>query len=440
MESRRGKEGIGMKILILGGGGREHAVVWALARSGLAPELHAAPGNPGIAGIGETHPLDPCDAGAVVALAKRLRAELIVPGPEAPLVAGVADTLREEGFPVLGPGRSGARLEGSKAFSKRFLDRCGIPTAPFDVCADMAHVEAALAGRSAPFIVKADGLAAGKGVFVCADREEARAAAEGLLAGGLGEAGRTLVIEDFLPGRELSVLALIDGKTARLFPESQDHKRALDGDRGPNTGGMGAYAPVPWVDETLLDRIREDVFGPVLRGLEREGIDYRGILYAGLMIDRDGTIRVLEFNVRMGDPETQAILPILPWDLGEAALACASGDLKSLPEATRPTRSACCVVLAGKGYPESSSSGLPVEGLDPGRDGELHGGTGVLVFHAGTRRDASGTVVTAGGRILSVVGVAEDFEGARCRAYDRISSLSYAGMRFRTDIAAKARG
>jgi phosphoribosylamine--glycine ligase len=357
----------------------------------------------------------------------------------------VADALREAGFPVLGPGASGARLEGSKAFSKDFMARHRIPTAPFDVCRTPEEAAKALSRRSAPFVVKADGLAAGKGVFVCDRREEALEAASGLLAGGLGAAGRTLVIEDHLPGRELSVLALLDGRSARLLPESQDHKRAFDGDRGPNTGGMGAYAPVPWVDEALLDRVRETVFEPVLRGLREDRIDYRGVLYAGLMIDPEGTIRVLEFNVRMGDPETQAVLPVLPLDFGEAALACARGDLGSLPERfPKPFRSACCVVLAGENYPERSPDGRLIEGLRRTGD-RLEKGEGVLVFHAGTKRakgspGSAGPVVTSGGRILGVVGVGADFERARRRAYERVAGLRFEGMRFRTDIAARARG
>lgn len=435
-----------MKALVIGGGGREHAIAWSLSRSPLIGEVHSAPGNPGLESLGPVHSLDPLDPAAAVALARRIGAGLVVPGPEAPLVAGVADALREAGFPVLGPGASGARLEGSKAFSKDFMARHRISTAPFDVCRTPEEAAKALSRRSAPFVVKADGLAAGKGVFVCDRREEALEAASGLLAGGLGAAGRTLVIEDHLPGRELSVLALLDGRSARLLPESQDHKRAFDGDRGPNTGGMGAYAPVPWVDEALLDRVRETVFEPVLRGLREDRLDYRGVLYAGLMIDPEGTIRVLEFNVRMGDPETQAVLPVLPLDFGEAALACARGDLGSLPERfPKPFRSACCVVLAGENYPERSPDGRLIEGLEPDRDGRLEGGEGVLVFHAGTKRakaspGSAGPVVTSGGRILGVVGVGADFERARRRAYERVAGLRFEGMRFRTDIAARARG
>ena len=277
-----------MKILLLGGGAREHAIAFALKKSEKVETLDAAPGNPGIARLARCHDIDPCDPASVLSLVEAIHADHVVMGPEAPLVAGVADTLREKGIPVFGPGKLGARLEGSKAFAKEFMKRHGIPTAPFDIASNMDQAETALRSRKPPYVVKADGLAAGKGAFLPDTLEEAREVCRSLLVEGeLGEAGRVVVIEDFLPGTEITILAVTDGHTFRLLPSSQDHKRAFDGDRGPNTGGMGAYCPVPWANERLLETISRTIIEPTVSGLASEGIGFCGIIYAGLMIDRE---------------------------------------------------------------------------------------------------------------------------------------------------------
>lgn len=416
-----------MKVLVLGSGGREHALLWALSRSPERPDLLVAPGNPGMEPLATRLDLNPCDPQEVLAASRTQGVDLVVVGPEAPLVAGVADRLREAGIPVFGPGASGARLEGSKVFSKEFMGRHHIPTSSFDRCTDLASCAEALDRRRPPFVVKADGLAAGKGAFVLPTREEAEEVCRRLLEDrSLGDAGSTVVVEDFVEGFEITALAVTDGTAIRLLPLSQDHKRAYDGDRGPNTGGMGAYAPVPWGTEELVARIQREVLEPTLEGLRAEGIPYCGVLYAGLMLAPDGGLSVLEYNVRLGDPEAQEVLPVFGGDWLDLVLHCLRGDLASYPW-PKPRGHALGVVLASEGYPEAPRTGDPLEGTEPFDDGTS------LVFHAGTGRD-QGRLVSRGGRVLTVVGLGESLEQARDRAYRRLERIRLEGSFFRTDI------
>ncbi|EFC92389.1 phosphoribosylamine/glycine ligase [Dethiosulfovibrio peptidovorans DSM 11002] len=416
-----------MKVLVLGGGGREHAIAWALAKSPLCDELHALPGNPGIAGIATCHEGDPCDGKSVVKLAEDLSINLVVVGPEAPLVSGVSDELRRAGIPVFGPGKAGAMLEASKAYSKEFMARHGIPTAPFKICRSMDEAREALEERKPPYIVKADGLAAGKGVFISDDLSQALDSCEELLDGSLDEAGKTLVVENGLTGREVSVMIITDGETWRLLHTSQDHKRAFDGDRGPNTGGMGAYAPVPWVDPEMTKKIEQEIVEKTLSGLKKDDIDYRGVIYAGLMVSPEGRIDLLEYNVRLGDPETQALLPLFDGDWLEACLRCAQGKLSEAKWSLKDLYSVN-LVIASEGYPGSYEKGYPIEGLDDEEEG-------VTVFQAGTALK-NGKTVTAGGRVLSVVGTGDSHDEARKRAYGKAEKIKFQGAFYRKDIAA----
>ncbi|RMH37290.1 MAG: phosphoribosylamine--glycine ligase [Deltaproteobacteria bacterium] len=421
-----------MKILVVGSGGREHALVWRLARAG--HQLVCAPGNPGIARDAECLPIavDAID-GLVTAAADR-GVDLIVVGPEAPLVAGLADRARDRGIAVFGPGADGARLEGSKAFSKRFFRDCGIRTAEFFECSTVAEADEAIDRIGAlgdGVVVKADGLAAGKGVTVCDTADEARAAARACLEGGaFGDAGRRVVIEQRLRGRELSLMAITDGHRYVLLEQAEDHKAALDGDRGPNTGGMGAVSPAGWATPELLDRARRDIFDPTLAGLRAAGIDYRGVLYAGLMVDAGGVPWILEYNCRFGDPETQPLMLRLRSDLGQWLYGAATGALPAGDLAWDP-RAAVCVILASRGYPQSSEAGVPITGADAFVDDE-----DVVVFHAGTR-ERDGRLETAGGRVLGVTALGADVAAARARAYSAVDRIRFDGMHFRRDIGAR---
>lgn len=420
-----------MKVMVLGGGGREHAIVHAFSRSSVTTELHCCPGNPGIAKLALCHAGDPCDPEAMKELCKWLGIELVFIGPEAPLVAGTADALRGAGIPVAGPGASGARLEGSKAFSKTFMKKHGIPTSDFDLCKTIAECEAALKKRNAPFVVKADGLAAGKGAFLPETYEDALSVCRMMLEERkLGAAGSVIVIEDYVEGTEMTVLALTDGKTARMLPSSQDHKRALDGDKGPNTGGMGAYSPVPWVSEAFMKKVTDEVLDPTIKGLEAEGIPYRGVIYAGIMIKPDGSLSVLEYNVRLGDPETQVVLPAFGGDFGEAALACAKGELGKL-EWPGAVRAALGVVMASGGYPGAFEKGCEITGTDVTVPN-------TFVYHAGTKTDGKGRLVTNGGRVLTVVGLGGTLQEARERAYSRVAGIHFEKEHHRNDIGDKS--
>ncbi len=398
-----------MRVLIVGSGGREHALAWTLSRSDDSAELHAAPGNPGIAALGECHPVRAEDGDGLLALAQALEIDLAVIGPEAPLVAGVADQLRHGGISVLGPSAAAARIEGSKSFAKEVLQAAGVPAA------------AALAVARPPCVVKADGLAAGKGVFVCHTQEELDA---GLAAVALH--GGPTVVEELLEGEELSVFALTDGSRTIPLGAARDYKRAGDGDTGPNTGGMGSFSPAtdfgPGAVASLVDRIH----GPVIEHLGRCGAPFTGVLFAGLMLTADGP-RVLEFNCRLGDPEAQSILPCLDGDLLGALGAAAAGDLRGVAIETS-SRAAVTVVVAAGSYPEGGDSGSPIAGIEAAEQ------TGALVFHAGTARRGD-RLVTNGGRILGVTGTANELEQARTLAYAGAERISFAGARFRVDIA-----
>ncbi len=399
-----------MRVLIVGSGGREHALAWKLSQSSMLTELHAAPGNPGIAALGTCHPVRAEDSDGLLELARALEVDLAVIGPEGPLVAGLADQLRYAGVAAFGPSAAAARIEGSKSFAKEVLLAAGVPTAP------------QLAIARPPCVIKADGLAAGKGVFVCRTEDEVDAGLRA--ASALGD---EMVIEELLDGDELSVFALTDGNRAVPLAAARDYKRAGDGDTGPNTGGMGAFSPVPSLGQREVENLVEQVHRPVLEELARRRAPFVGLLYAGLMLTDDGP-RVLEFNCRFGDPETQAILPRVEGDLLGALLAAAGGDLRGVTLATG-AQAAVTIVLAAAGYPESGDAGSPIAGID---DAEA---LGALVFQAGTaRRDRE--LVTSGGRILNVTGVGDDLEQARALGYEGAAAITFAGSRYRGDIGA----
>jgi phosphoribosylamine---glycine ligase len=415
-----------VKILVVGSGGREHALAWRLAQSGHT--IVASPGNPGMESFATCVPVKVMDLDGQVKVALSHAVEMCVVGPEAPLVAGLADRLRAAGVPTFGPGISGARLEGSKAFSKELFARHGIRTAAFHVCRDAAEADRAIEEltNAEGIVVKADGLAAGKGVVVADDVAEAKAAARAMLDGRFGDAGATLVIEQRIRGREVSLMALTDGERLEVLAAAEDHKTLYDGDRGPNTGGMGTVSPT-WVSDVLLARVHDEVLAPTVRGLAAEGIDYRGVLYAGLMIDAAGTPWLLEYNCRFGDPETQPVMARLQGDLGEVLWGAATGALE--PGAlTWDARAAVCVVVASAGYPESPRTGDVITGLDAVADM-----TDVIVFHAGTARNGD-VIVSAGGRVLGVTALGDDFAAARARAYAAVDRIGLDGKQFRTDI------
>jgi len=419
-----------MKILVVGSGGREHALAWRLARGGHT--VIAAPGNPGIEAVATCAPIKVTDSDGLVALATRERVELVVVGPEAPLVAGLADRLRAAGVSTFGPGADGARLEGSKVFSKEFFARHGIPTSEFAVAATVAEADAAIDRLGDDVVVKADGLAAGKGVVVCSSRDEARAAARDMLtAHRFGAAGDRIVIERKIAGREVSILAVTDGRGLVVLPPAEDHKTIFDGDRGPNTGGMGTVSPA-WIGGDALARIEREVLAPTVAGLRAEGIDYRGVLYAGIMIDGAGTPWLLEYNCRFGDPETQPVLARMQSDLGELLAGAAAGALPAAPPRW-DDRTAVCVVVAAAGYPDTPRTGDAIDGLDQ----EL--GPDVVVFHAGTARQG-GQLVSAGGRVLGVTALGRDVADARGRAYAAVDAIRLDGMQFRRDIGARGTG
>ncbi|MGI9116199.1 MAG: phosphoribosylamine--glycine ligase [Gaiellales bacterium] len=421
-----------MRVLVVGSGGREHALAAAIAASPLCLEVHAAPGNPGIALIGRCHTVASDDVDGQVALARELRVDLVVVGPEVPLVLGLADRLREAGIAVFGPSAAAARVEGSKAFTKELLQAAGVDTARAFTVTTADGARAAIAELGGRCVVKADGLAAGKGVIVCDDAGQAERAADELLAGALGEAGATLVIEERMEGPELSVLALCDGDAAVPLPSARDYKRIGEGGTGPNTGGMGAISPAPGVSDEEAQRIVETVHRPILRELQRRGTPFSGCLYAGLMLTATGP-RVLEFNVRFGDPETEAVLPRLGEDVLPFLLACADGSLADGTLRTIPG-SAVTVVLASRGYPASSESGVPIGGV-----AEAGNQRDVAVFHAGTAL-ADGRLVTAGGRVLAVTARGADRDAAIAAAYAAADGIAFDGMQVRRDIGSDAQG
>jgi phosphoribosylamine--glycine ligase len=420
-----------MKILVIGNGGREHALTWKLAQSRQVTKLFSAPGNAGIADLAECVLIPAADIDALAAFAAGQKIDLTVVGPEAPLCAGIVDVFQARGLRVFGPNKRAAQLEGSKVFTKKFLLKYNVPTAAAAIFDDANAARAHLRKVGAPIVVKADGLAAGKGVIVAASVEEAeRAVTEIMEQKIFGSAGNQVVVEECLRGEELSVIALVDGASFRMLAAAQDHKRALDGDRGPNTGGMGAYSPTPLLD-SKLDAQVADIFQRTLAGLQAEGINYRGALYAGLMITERGP-QVLEFNCRFGDPETQVVLPRLKSDLLDAVEATINGSLDRLKLAWT-SDAAVCVVMAAHGYPGPYERGQPIAGLKQAANSDK-----ICVFHAGTRRDVDGRIVTDGGRVLGVMGMGNTIEMAVQRAYEAVQQIHFDGVHFRRDIAARA--
>jgi phosphoribosylamine--glycine ligase len=421
-----------MRLLVIGGGGREHALSWALHRSPSVTSVVCAPGNVGMADVAEVRPVDPEDPGAVVALAREVGADLVVVGPEGPLVAGVVDALCGAGIRAFGPTAAAARLEGSKAFAKEVMAAAGVPTAGYWAGSDPDAAIRALDAYAPPYVVKADGLAAGKGVRICADRAEAEGAIRDALVDGVfGAAGAAVVIEEWLDGPECSLFGLSDGTTVLPMAPAQDFKRALDGDQGLNTGGMGAYSPVPAVGEDVVADLRARVLQPVVDEMRRRGTPFTGVLYAGLALTAAGP-RVIEFNARFGDPETQVVLPRLESDLGLLLAACADGRLADHGPLTFAADACVTVVLASGGYPGPHTTGLPITGLDLA--GRMDATT---VFHAGTAAGSgAGDVVTAGGRVLSVSATGPTIALARARAYAGVGAIAFEGAHHRSDIAA----
>lgn len=422
-----------MNILVLGGGGREHAISWALAKSPRCTELYVAPGNGGTANIARNvKDLNAEDAQAVLAFAQAHNIELVVIGPEAPLVAGVADVLREAGIPVFGPDAQGAQLEGSKTYSKRFMDVNGIPTARYQSFTDAASARAYCEELGAPLVVKADGLAAGKGVVVAETLDMALDAVEACFDGSFGDAGQTVVVEEMLTGPECSLLAFVSNGKAFCMAPAQDHKRAYDGDLGPNTGGMGVYSPVPIVTEeemaTMISIMEQSAAATAKDPFEN---DYRGCLYGGFMLTPEGP-KVLEFNARFGDPETQVVLPRLEGDLVNIMLAVAEGRPEDIV-LSWSDKWAVSVVLASEGYPGSYEKGKVILGLEEAQDLD-----GVIVFHAGTALNPDGELITAGGRVLNVVALGDTFEEARNRAYEACEVIKFEGVQYRSDIGRRA--
>lgn len=431
-----------MKILIVGSGGREHAITWRLAQDPERHELFCAPGNAGTAAIATSVAVGAEDVDGVAKWARENNPDLVVVGPEAPLVKGLVDRLLSLGIPAFGPVAAGARMEGSKRFAKEIMDAAGVPTGKAETFTDAAAAKAALPGYGLPVVIKAVGLAAGKGVIVAETVREAEAAIDDMLVGNkFGAAGAEVLIEEFLHGEECSILAMVDGENAVLLPSSQDHKRIFDGDKGPNTGGMGAYSPAPVVTADKLPLIKEKIILPVVRELRKRGITYRGILYAGLMVN-DGnanphgplaksgsTVNVVEFNARFGDPETEAVLPRLGGSFATALLHAATGCLRDEDIVVKPETAATVIVASG-GYPGAYEKGKEIRGL------EADGIPG-LVFHCGTAA-SGGKVVTSGGRVLSVTGTGATLREAVDRAYARIGAIAFDGMFFRKDIAHRA--
>jgi phosphoribosylamine--glycine ligase len=410
----------GVEVLVIGAGGREHALVRALAADPGVERVHAAPGNPGMGAVAGLHDVDPMDGRAVAALAAELAVGLVVIGPEAPLVAGVADEVRAAGISCFGPTADAARLEGSKAFAKEVMTAAGVPTAEGRACTTPDEAAAALDAFGPPYVVKDDGLAAGKGVVVTDDRQ---------LALNHAKACDRVVIEEFLDGPEVSLFAITDGMTVRPLQPAQDYKRVQDGDQGPNTGGMGAYTPLAWAPDGLVDQALVDVLQPTVDEMARRGTPFAGLLYAGLALTERG-VRVVEFNARFGDPETQALMALLDSPLSPLLLAAATGTLAEVPPPSWRSGAAVTVVMASRGYPESSSQGDVIVGTET-----LDDDPAVHVIHAGTAL-AGDHLVTAGGRVVAVTAVGTDVPDARTRAYEGVAKISFPGAQWRRDIAA----
>jgi phosphoribosylamine--glycine ligase len=441
-----------MNVLVVGSGGREHALAWAVRRSPGAERVYIVPGNPGTAATGENIPLDPMDFTGIGSFCRERGVDLVVVGPDNPLAAGIADVLRDQGISVFGPGKAGARLESSKTFGMEFMRDHGVPCPSFAAFGAQDEALEHVRSTAGPWVIKADGLALGKGVAITPDRDEARQVVQGFMSGGThGEAGKKVVIQEFLEGRELTAMAVTDGQVSFALPFARDHKRVYDGDRGPMTGGMGAFSPVPLPPREAPDSQRsgepgdarsmeevivQDVLERTIAGLKRERIDFRGVIYAGLMLTRHGP-RVLEYNVRFGDPEAQCVIPRLEGDFAGALLACATGRLRDFVEAgglaVKPG-SCISVVMASEGYPGAYRIGLPISGLNGSGSGAADD---TLVFHAGTREEG-GRTVTSGGRVLAVTATGASLPIASGKAYRKVRSIRFEGAHFRRDIAEDA--
>jgi phosphoribosylamine--glycine ligase len=420
-----------MKVLVVGGGGREHTIVWKLAQSRHVDKIYCSPGNAGISEIAECIDVGTNDFDALVDFVKYEWIDLTIVGPEEPLSRGIVDAFEREGRRILGPNSKAAQLESSKVFAKDFMKRYGIPSAEYSIFTSYVHAENHVRMKGAPIVIKADGLAAGKGVFVTGTVEEAIEALRLIMKErAFGDAGDRVVVEECLEGEEASFMAFCDGKTVKPMASSQDHKRIFDGDKGPNTGGMGAYSPAPVITREMEAEIMDKVMWPVMRGLKAEGIKYKGILYAGLMI-KDHTPFVLEFNCRLGDPETQPVLSRLDTDLVDIAYAMLDGKLAEMDIKWKP-KSSVCVVLASKGYPGKYEKGKVITGI-----GDLKDEEDVFVFHAGTSFD-NGSIVSSGGRVLGVTALGDDIGEAKERAYKAIGKIHFDGMHYRKDIADRA--
>ncbi len=418
-----------MNVLVVGGGGREHAIVWKLSQSPKVKKLYCAPGNGGTAQLAQNVAIPVHDFAALAQFVKDEGIDLTVVGPEDPLLAGIVDFFEARGLPIFGPSSHAAKIEGSKSFAKSLMKRYGIPTARYESFIDYQSALAYLREQGAPIVLKADGLAAGKGVVVASTLEEAEQALYAMMQeNAFGQAGARVVIEEFMSGEELTLLAFVDGETVKPMITSQDHKRVFDHDQGPNTGGMGTYAPVPHVPSELVDQIVETIVRPIAKGMAQEGIPFKGVLYTGLMLTAEGP-KVVEFNARFGDPETQVVLPLLETDLLDIFVATVKGELAGL-DIKWKQGSALCVVMAAPGYPGEYPKGAPIHGLK-------QVGPDVVVFHAGTSRTEDG-IVTNGGRVLGVTGLGETFTQAKERAYVGVAAISFEGAHYRRDIGDRA--
>ncbi|WP_339158547.1 phosphoribosylamine--glycine ligase [Paenibacillus sp. FSL W8-0186] len=419
-----------MDILVIGGGGREHAICWALAKSPKAGKIYCAPGNAGIGQVAEIVPIAVNEFDKLTAFAQEKEVGLVVVGPDDPLADGIVDAFEAKSIPVFGPRKNAAHIEGSKTFMKDLLKKYNIPTAAYEKFNDYEEAKAYLDQQKLPIVIKADGLAAGKGVTVAFTREEAEAALKDIMVGKVfGDAGSQVVIEEFLEGQEMSILVFVDGEVVRPMSAAQDHKQVYDNDKGPNTGGMGTYSPLPHIADSIIEEAVETIIKPTAKAMVAEGRPFRGVLFAGLMISPDGKPKTIEFNARFGDPEAQVVLPRLKSDLLEIFLAAVNGTLDKV-EIEWSNEAAVCVVLASGGYPASYPKGLPISGLDSAGD--------ALVFHAGTAKNEAGEWVTNGGRVLGIVGLGQDIAEAREKAYAAAERITFEGKHQRSDIAAKA--
>jgi phosphoribosylamine--glycine ligase len=421
-----------MDILVIGAGGREHAICWSLAKSPKADKIYCAPGNAGIGQIAELVPIQVNEFEKLAAFAEEKRVGLVVVGPDDPLAEGIVDVFEAKNIPVFGPRKNAAHIEGSKTFMKDLLKKYNIPTAAYEKFDNYEQALQYLQSRPVPIVIKADGLAAGKGVTVAFTREEAKTALKNIMIDKVfGESGSQVVIEEFLEGQEMSILSFVDGETVRPMVAAQDHKQVYDGDKGPNTGGMGTYSPLPHIADSIIEEAIETIIKPTAKAMVAEGRPFRGVLFAGLMITPDGKPKTIEFNARFGDPETQVVLPRLKSDLLEIFLAAVNGTLDQV-DIEWSEEAAVCVVLASGGYPASYPKGLPIQGLEEAQ------AAGALVFHAGTGKNEAGEWVTNGGRVLGVVGRGSSIAEARDNAYQAANLITFEGKHQRSDIAAKA--